>query len=83
MATLTLTLDPEQDICDGGNHATVHWSVDGSQPRAFHTSKTEIAAPTTAEERDVFFLLLVRLMKIGRTNAQVVQLLANGVEIVV
>lgn len=80
MATLTLTATR---ICSGGNHYTIRLDVNGAE-RLSHTYEIDdlIAAVSDVDAEQVI-ATLIRLHKIGRTNAQVRTDLLAGLNITV
>lgn len=77
MATITLTLS---STCAGGGHQT--FVVTGAFSRTMNTT-IDLDEPMSAEERESFVKGLVKLVKMGRTNAQARTLLQAGVTVVV
>ena len=79
MASVTVALTT---ICGGGNHLV--FSVTGARSM---TVLGEIAsmvdAPMTDEEAAAFVKGMVKLGKVGRTNAQLRTLFQNGVTVTV
>lgn len=80
MATVTLTATR---ICSGGNHYTMELRVDGVV-RATRTYLVDELIDAVGDvEAETVMLSLIRLHKLGRTNAQVVANLRAGLNITV
>ena len=73
MAGITLTRTFE---CPAQNHITI--SVTGDVTYTFYGNMEDILAPITDAEKDAFIKVLLRIAKVGRTQAQVRTALGNG-----
>jgi hypothetical protein len=78
MASETVTLTA---ICSGGNHLT--FSLTGALAQTVRTDFSTVLEPMTEAELEAFCKALVKLGKIGRTNAQLRTLFQNGVTVTV
>lgn len=76
MATITVTLT---GICAGGEHLT--FSVTGDAALTVRMSLSEVLAGLSNEDKEGFVKSLVKLGKIGRTNAQLRTLFQAGVTV--
>lgn len=73
MASITLT---RTDECASMNH--IHLEVTGDAQYSYNGTMSDIMSPISDEEKDTFIKVLLRIAKIGRTNAQVRTALTNG-----
>jgi len=76
MASVTITLD---HICTGGNH--LQFVVTGDRSATINTQADQVLAAFDEGEEEAFIKALVKLAKIGRTNAQVRALFQAGVTV--
>lgn len=78
MATLTITRTFE---CTAQNH--VHLNITGDVSHVVRSDMVDLTAPLTDEDKTTFIRALIKLAKIGRTNAQVRTALQNGVTVTI
>lgn len=76
MASITLTLT---DICSGGGHLT--FTLSGVTSGTARGEIDDLTGPLTEEDKRGFVRSLVKLGKVGRTNAQLKTLFQNGVTV--
>jgi hypothetical protein len=78
MAAITLT---RTAACSGGGHLTIAMTGSITGTRVFSTDElTNIVNSVTAEQ---LAFAILRLAKIGRTNAQVNTLLTSGITVTI
>lgn len=80
MATLTLTATR---ICSGGNHVTIRVDVNAVEQATQTFLIDELVDAVQAVDVEAAIVTLIRLHKIGRTNAQVRNDLLAGLDIIV
>jgi len=80
MATVTLTAT---NICSGGNHVTIRLDVNSVERATKTYLIDELAAALDEIDADDVIRTLIRLHKIGKTNAQVRDDLLAGLTITV
>ena len=73
MASITLTRTAE---CANLNHIVI--AVTGDTTYTYRGTMDDITSPISDDEKDAFIKVLLRLAKIGRTNAAVRTALGNG-----
>jgi len=73
LASITLTRTSE---CATQNHITI--SVTGDATYNWHTTMDGITAPITEADKEAFLRVLLRIARIGRTDAQVRNALTAG-----
>lgn len=78
MTTITTTLT---SICAGGDHLT--FAISGAKVMTIKSNATDMASALTNEEAEAFVKALVKLAKVGRTNAQVKTLFQTGVSVTI
>ena len=78
MATVTVTLS---NICAGGEHLT--FTVTGDKTATVDTDISKVTGAITDEEIVAFVKGLIKIGKIGRTNAQLRTLFQAGVVVTV
>lgn len=77
MANATITLT---NVCAGGEHWTFRVAV-GAQNFDRVINRDDALGEITDEDKLIFLRVLLRLKKIGLTNAQVRALFENGVTV--
>ncbi len=82
MASITVTLT---GTCatHGGSGAHLTFAVSGDAQRTFEMELSEAIAGVSQDDLLVFARCLLRLGKVGRTNAQLRTLFQNGVTVTV
>ena len=78
MATVTLTL---YDPCDGGDHFTLTLTGDVTGARRYDVA--EIQDIVQNVQREELAAAIIRIAKIGRTNAQLKALLQAGITVTI
>ena len=78
MATITTKLTA---TCAGGDHLT--FSITGAKVMTVKSNTSDMLAALTDQEAEAFVKCLIKLAKVGRTNAQVKTLFTTGVTITV
>jgi len=73
--SLNISLD---SVCPGGGHTTLAVVVDNRTPRKIPMETDEIRAPMTADEREQFIRLCVRMKTAGMTRTQTRNTLQTG-----
>jgi hypothetical protein len=76
MASVTLTL---ANRCAGGNH--LRFELTGARSVTVREDLSNILEPITDDDLAVFVKCVVRLVRIGKTNAQAIAALQAGVVI--
>lgn len=80
MATVTLTTTR---ICSGGNHFTIELSVDGVVRATKTYEGTDLVDAVSDVDAEDVIPVLIRMHKLGKTNAQVRTALLAGITITV
>lgn len=67
-------------VCPGGSHLT--FTLSGAKEATLMLSLLDLSEPVTDEEIVAFCKVMIKLVKVGRTNAQARAVLEVGVTVI-